>query len=748
MPSSTRRPFQWFRDRFGFPQAGEPEDLGEELAPDEDLPHSHAYYSRHYKKLKSIGHTRPTTKLGAPTLVWHLGFWPIATKDPQHVFPTRVDNLKKDSKLRLLTPDGKATYIRSHIRKRLDEIAIPGKLRKVQKALPVLDDEFYRNAVNQYEDNTASLENDLSNFLIRLQYLGRATGTRERFIRSGANKANAEEFNGYESFPFLDRDSINFTLWWAKSGPVSGKPAADIAPLRVRVQANIHPDFFTVSFFIDVNQGWKREQPEGEQASQAPADARREQILTHIGNIRRICGTDIGNTLAKELLPEALEEKDASVLMDASHYLYETVWQEFCAGFQLGSQEHPEDLSAIIGQTGRVFTDQRGLVMDTAGLTEAASYVGRFVNNDGRDPAKPDEANAVIKAYWPFMRRVTPALDNREVIACGMMNWRALYISSLGSLNEYNPLDEGGSITADIKGGHLRELTENFKEDELAPVRYLLLTKGAPHKRQIGRLVERICTMATIRFYALKDWQILQNASIHVRIRGQELDQIIRDWTEGRTYIDLTHSKDLKKMPSRRRFSEHDIRDEWIGEYTRDIESRLLSIGAALDQIGAKAAGGLHYRINISRYYVNEFHVLLRTLRVGAIDSWMPYNRFVERGLNPAFGFIDSLGQRLDSLRRRLQAVTDGIQTSALVAQSSATRENTMELKKIALSVKKLTFFGALVGIGSFSYYASRIAYDAAVAYTKNSIENIAGATTGLAIMITAFVILYFLRRD
>ena len=104
-----------------------------------------------------------------------------------------------------------------------------------------------------------------------------------------------------------------------------------------------------------------------------------------------------------------------------------------------------------------------------------------------------------------------------------------------------------------------------------------------------------------------------------------------------------------------------------------------------------------HYRINISRYYVREFHVLLKTLRIGAIDPWMSYSRFVERGLNPAFGFIDSLGVRLNSLRKRLLAVTDGIQTSALVAQSSATRENTMELKKIAYSVKKLTLFGALV---------------------------------------------------
>ena len=574
----------------------EPEDLSEELAPDEDIPQSHAYYSRHYKKLKSIGHTRPTTQLGTPTLVWHLGFWPIAAKDPQHVSPVRIDNLKKDSKLRLRTPDGKATYIRSHIRKRLDEIATPGKVRKVQKTLPILDDEFYRNAVDQYESNTELLENELSEFLIRLQKLGRATGSRESFTRDGtSHKARTDEFNGYELFPVLERNSISFALWWAASGPVSGTPSTDLAPLRVRVQANIHPEFFTVSFFIDPDQSWKRDLPEGGQVSPAPVDARREQILAHIGNIRRICGTSINTAiLAKDLLPETLEEKDAGELLAASHYLYELVWKDFCRDFQLGSEKNPEDLSAITGQTGRVFTDVRGLVMETAGMKEAANSPGRFVNDSGRDPAKPDEANAVVKAYWPFMRRVTPALDNREVIACGMMNWRALYMSSLGSLNQYNPLDDGDSIAIDMKGRNLRELTEGFKEDELAPVRYLLLTKGAPLKRQLGRLVERICTMATFRYYALKDWQILQNASIHVRIRGQELDQIIRDWTEGRTYIDLAYSENPKRKPTKWEVSEqHDIRDEWIGEYTRDIESRLLSIGAALDQIGAKAAGGL-----------------------------------------------------------------------------------------------------------------------------------------------------------
>jgi uncharacterized membrane-anchored protein len=125
--------------------------------------------------------------------------------------------------------------------------------------------------------------------------------------------------------------------------------------------------------------------------------------------------------------------------------------------------------------------------------------------------------------------------------------------------------------------------------------------------------------------------------------------------------------------------------------------------------------------------------VLLKTLRVGNIDTWTSYEQFVKRGLSPAFNYIDNLGDRLDSLRRRLQAVTEGIQTSALVAQASATRENTMELRKIAEAAPAVKW-AAITGIFTVAYYALRI--------VKDILSGLGvDVATGLAIVVGTFML-------
>ena len=74
------------------------------------------------------------------------------------------------------------------------------------------------------------------------------------------------------------------------------------------------------------------------------------------------------------------------------------------------------------------------------------------------------------------------------------------------------------------------------------------------------------------------------------------------------------------------------------------VESDLIYLSAALDEVGVKAVHGLHFRINRSRYYVCEFESLLASLKIGNIDTWVAYDQFVTRGLKPAFDFIDGVG--------------------------------------------------------------------------------------------------------
>jgi hypothetical protein len=698
---------------------------------------SHPYYSRYYNKLKEIGHLGSTPEFSAPALVWHLALWPLRRHDPQHVFSSDTDwvsssnDSSTEKRDRSAGSSGDRIRISARVKERLDAL-MEEEFDAKQKHdsdddlsdLPGATDEFYENAVSQYRENTSEQDAIINELLRKLQELGRAKRDGERwdkFTRSiGVSESDRTVYNAY--FATLDQPEIGFTIWWSDNGPIRGeKPGPDA--IRVRVEVVRRMDFAVITFFIDATGVWK-----GGAGTEA-GGARRGEILRRMASVEEICGPRLGRAdIEEDLLPEKLRDpEDAERLLEASRYLYDRLWVEFCADFELGSKGNPEDLAAITGnnKVSRVFANFRGLVMAAEGLPAGDSGTpevrdahagmaafGRFSSGEGEKKQKPEknEANAVVKAYWPFIRRITAKMDYRDVIACGVMNWRCLVVTSLGSAIKDDPKDEGLDISAVIPDNHLRIDVPNYDEKAPEPVRHLFITKGQPNPKQIGRIVERVCTLETIRLYALKDWDVLQNASIHIRMRGQELDQIIHEWTMGRSYIDLQHRVKRAENRQRTKVSEiDDKRDEWITKYTRYIESRLLNISATLDRIGQSSVGGVHFRIGRSRYYAQEFHDLLKTLKVGNIETWVSYETFALRGLNPALTFVNELGSRLNALRSRVLAVTDGIEASALVAQTSATRQNTAQLRKIARNARYVSLFGILSALGVFGYYISQL---------------------------------------
>jgi hypothetical protein len=227
----------------------------------------------------------------------------------------------------------------------------------------------------------------------------------------------------------------------------------------------------------------------------------------------------------------------------------------------------------------------------------------------------------------------------------------------------------------------------------------LLITKGEPHRRQIGRIVERINSMGTMRLIALRDYGIVRDASTQIQLRGQELDTMMRKWSVSRAKIRADfESRSMGKLGDALR-NLQDVEDEEIQKLADRVEKDLIGLSAALDEVGIEAVHGLHFRINRSRYYVCEFESLLESLKIGNIDTWVSYDQFVTRGLKPAFDFIDGVGIRLLGLRTRLQTVLEGIETGALVRQSSATRQNTMHLRRIADTFSRLQKWLRIVAI-------------------------------------------------
>ena len=127
------------------------------------------------------------------------------------------------------------------------------------------------------------------------------------------------------------------------------------------------------------------------------------------------------------------------------------------------------------------------------------------------------------------MRRGIRDADQKEFVACGVMSWRALYVTALNCPPTFEWGEEARApkriSPPVISGCRCLDSAEGDKEE---PIHYLLITKGEPHRRQIGRIVERINSMGTMRLIALRDYSIIRDASTQIQLRGQELDTMMR----------------------------------------------------------------------------------------------------------------------------------------------------------------------------------------------------------------------------
>ncbi|MDX2204553.1 MAG: hypothetical protein NW223_17510 [Hyphomicrobiaceae bacterium] len=680
-----------------------------------------APYSPQYEIIVGQGHDHPTPFFSAPALVWHVGVWPKKRHDPHDNPP--------------VAPDPAAPTLAR------EPIADRRKQTEAQWSI--------RNRAETSRRRHLAWVREIDTLLARMQQHRRPTPHAQppkQFMR------------GDGSAP--DAGSVVFTMWWRPPGSGANP---DPGAIRVKVHCNLTPDYVTYSLYMDVATLWGGL---GD-APTVPANPRRDAVRQAVADIRRVCHPRNGPQAAQgaprryaQVHQDDLSAADDATLLAARNLLYVDLWELF-------STETRACLDDFAGTCGEVFANFRGVVLGVPDLGPHEPAQQRFprFSEDPRFNRDGGQANAVVDAYWPFVRRIVPNADFREFVACGLLGWRALYVTALGSPAQYDENEErpptlGEKSEADIRADAGRPERDScvrirYGSDELNhPVRYLMLTKEALNPRQLGRFVERINALGTLRLYALKDWSRIGEADATIRILGQELDEITRKWSDMRNllerYPSMGHFQKLARRIGRYRRREWrrryltpwrapraepppdemkleaylrtvdvpgrfrwliiqaktllvglgsleifrfvarenasrviDIKYGVLSEISRELETSLIEIGAELDRQGIDVAGGLHFRVNRSGVHVQEFYNLLKLLQIGNIQTWTSYQQFVDRGLEPAFAYIRSVGTRIHALRERLIAVLETIETSALVGQSSATRHNTGELRRI-----------------------------------------------------------------
>ncbi len=687
----------------------------------QDSQHSERYshtlwrHTRHLRRLSGVGRNRPPPSIGSPTLIWHLGIW-------------RKHN---------------------HAKGRSD----------AHQSLPHID---------QYEHYNARFFEETSDFLSRLQERGLCTTDSVQRIRLERIpiEGTANEIEDAQATPrrfqIFTPQSASFTLWWrdkAKDGSLNSRITPrddDVAhALRVFVQFQSFQDHITITFYID---GAKRfggkqiHKPE-----EGDLGERRGLFSRHLDNIRCSCHDEIvsGAIDLPSSPPRENPQVPATDLEAASTYLLEGIWNEFqeAFGFAVHSREVPN--RGLFLDEGVIFVNQRGLMMSIRGLDteederrkqEIDALAGRNhiavqhePTTDQAPPWRPLERGAsatlgpvdvfdqkcgepevVLKSLWPFLCEMTQAAGRKDWVGCGILDWRALLMSTLGSKEQPPSSDVTGNGIA----AHLRTV---------APERFLIVTKGEPHRKQIGRFVERLLALETTRAIAFKNLGAIQNASLHLRALTMDLDDILEQWSKDRQALQREHlneaalgapaapqaarwwhrwrrrESDVLPTPPANLITAEERFYDKLSKLNAKYETMLINIAASLEIMGPGGSGHLAHSIDESSYFIDEFDRLVPTLEIGNIAGWINYAQFADRGMSPTFNMIKNTGRRLAEAQDRLKSLTDVVQVSALIVQSDATRRNTATLRQIAHNLQLLNrpwlSVRSLLGSFLFSFF-------------------------------------------
>lgn len=456
-------------------------------------------------------------------------------------------------------------------------------------------------------------------------------------------------------------------------------------------------------------------------------------------------------------VPEELRV-DAGDLAQAVEYFYEGIWRELQddLGLRFTAGRNPEF------DSGRVFANFRGLAMAVRGIGTDADEerrdftkelrqrnniaeptLSRSENEVSWKPSvrassatlgpvdlfddKSNESEVVLKSFFHFLEFMSPGASNRDWVGCGILHGRGILVSPLGSRTR-RTIGAKVSVAKDEGLG--------------SPIRFLILTKGEPDRRQLGRMLERICIMETKRLFSLKNLGLIENCFFRLRLITLQLDEILKFWSRRRSGLKeafrpnesgdvfdadfdefVAKAKSAYQIALRGRSTIFGQRDpyskledaatsdvehefyEWLGKLNENIERKLIEINAELEVMGPKGSGHISYDIERAEFYAREFESMVDTLEIRNLHGWINYKQFADRGMRPTFNTIRATGARLRGAQERVKSLTDIIQVSGLLVQADATRRNTAELRKVAHNFNKanwwrFTSFGSLFVVG------------------------------------------------
>jgi hypothetical protein len=285
-------------------------------------------------------------------------------------------------------------------------------------------------------------------------------------------------------------------------------------------------------------------------------------------------------------------------------------------------------LGTVFGEFhGAVFGLQpsfRGLTSIDVGDTPAKPKTRTIQSQVGTHKFSNDVATRVVDAMWPLIKEIQRYKDQEEkdeghygkpeFTATLFQDRRSIYISSLGWLDP------------------------RLESQEVRPIVYTLVVSYRS-RWALGRLIERMHMMGTLRLAAMRDIEKITSAG-----------------------------EDLKSLEETLRQAEERLNTS--GSLHQELN------GTALAQqclaTGSHIKFGLMHRVERSKYYWHEFERILNSSRCGRIEGFQPYDQFVNRRMYATFDYIQRVGERYKELRQEIDLI---------LRKNNATKINTIVSK-------------------------------------------------------------------
>ena len=377
--------------------------------------------------------------------------------------------------------------------------------------------------------------------------------------------------------------------------------------LDVAIRFEVHTEYFSISTFVEFDRG---------------RTGRRYSDLPELNK-------------KTALIIKYFESGGTTVSAQINRYFFQKFWEDYEA--MVLSEPSVKALSED-DAFRQVFADFRGFIFSERAIefTSDEAALG-----PGKSPQWGRDAK---KKFLPLVQDPDAAKKQRYECAVNyVLDGRAFYMSTLAPQMPSMPLAERIPLEFIV---YANQRPRN--------------SKTVINRWQLGRLVDRLLVLGTMRLCALRDVQLLHEA-------GRELGKLDESTQKAREAIAAIEARISVAKESRvGRLKQHRVAvsnqnpvpaggTETSDEEVMDLIGKAhIKLNDITGEFLKKTGSGLLYRIERSRYYVQRFDDNVKLLRIKRVEGDQPYDQFIKRRLGSEFDFIDRLGIRYERATRNM----------------------------------------------------------------------------------------------